>query len=183
LGKLGILATDCQIGKQERRRHRDPSEARPLPAHVRCDHNVFRKCRAHGQPGHQSSDVSGVVDARRQPEEQVVADEGQQTSHGSGDGFLGDRQVAQIEHGDGCARESEDCAGRSRTHAQGMPPKARQASRQPAERVEDNIVQAAQYALSQLPQVPQTPHVEQDVNQPDVHVVGSQHPPRLRAQR
>ena len=96
---------------------------------------------------------------------------------------LGDGKFSQVEHGDQPAGKTEYGSGGPRSNTPRMPPQAGQAAGDPAGGVNQQVTPAIKDPLRQQAQVPQTPHVEKDVDDPDVNIIRGQHPPGLRSER
>src|ERR1700693_3595684 len=149
-------------GEEQRRSHQ--RVVAPAPAAFHRLGIAFCQDSSECQPRGQSSEGSGVVDARHQTKKQVVCGEADQTLEGWLQSFLRNRKFSQIQYRDESASEPKDCPRGSRPNALGMPPQAGQAAADPAGGVNHHVGPAIEYPLRQPAQVPQAPHVEEDMN-------------------
>jgi hypothetical protein len=127
--------------------------------------------------------MSGVVDPRHKPEKQVIAAETDQAFQRWFDRVFGNRKITEIKNCDHQPGQSKDRSRSARSHHHRVPPQAGEASPDAACGISQDIRPGIQDPLHQQAQVPQTPHVEKDVDDADVHIIRSQHAPGLRAQR
>jgi hypothetical protein len=123
--------------------------------------------------------MSGVVNPWYQAEKQVVGGEHDQASESGLQRFLRERKFSQVQDGDQPTGQSKDRSRCSRSGSLRVPPQTGQAAGDPAGGVNQQITPAIKDPLGQQAQVPQTPHVEKNVDDPDVNIVRRKHPPGL----
>src|SRR5580693_8134095 len=113
--------------------------------------------------------MSRVVDPRHQAEKQVVSGEQDQTPQCRFQRCLRYREFTQEQYGDQPTSQAKDRARRSRSNALRMPPQADQATSDPAGGVNQQVGSAIEDALRQPTEIPQAPHVEENVDDSDVN--------------
>jgi len=87
--------------------------------------------------------------------------------------------MAQIERRYQCSGQTKNRPRRTCAKPVRMQSQAGKTPANPAKRIRQKIGPAVEHSLRQRSQVPQAPHVECDMNDPDVNVVRSPHAPGL----
>src|SRR5438067_2007220 len=142
-----------------------------------------QKCANQG-PHHQSADVSGVADAGdRGSDNQVIEDEAAEAA----EHLLVDLQVRrclfQIDESDQHSRHAKNSAGSAGSRPKRVAVHAGDAAKDAAREIREKKREPPEKNFRGAAQIPEAPHVEPNVNNPEMHKHAGDQPPPLPVQR
>src|SRR6267143_4966912 len=185
-GKSGDAGAEMLGGnggadKHDRREsdgHGEPSAARGFRGCRR------RQDRADGETHEEAAEVGGVADARNcGTVDQIIEDERTQAAEHAAIDLEMRRSFFQINKRYQHAGEAEDGAGRAGSSAEWMPINAGDAAEDAAGEVGEQIGEAAEEALGGAAEIPETPHVEAQMNDAEMDEHAGDKAPPLAVER
>ena len=140
--------------------------------------------RSHDEPHDEPSDVSRVVDAGdERAEEQVEAHEEHEAPAQLAQEVGREVDVSEIQKCSERSRDAEYGPGGPGTRDVGVPREARETTPEPARDVDQKERSVAEHALGEHAEAPETPHIEEEVQQTDVDEGRAENAPPLAAER
>src|SRR6267143_6061251 len=143
-----------------------------------------RQERTDGETHEEAAEVGGVADARNcGTVDQIIEDERTQAAEHAAIDLEMRRSFFQIHKRYERAGKTEDSAGRAGSSAEWMPINAGDAAEDAAGEVGEEIGEAAEQALGGAAEIPETPHVETEMNDAEMDEHAGDKAPPLAVER